>query len=189
MNTEENKSSEAEVKDGVARLYEIVDKVTGEVIPVEKLGSGDVDNDQDADFVVHKADGTEIVFKREGQNEDGAIFVNEQYLVRDRETKTAPNGVTPVADVIPEEGKADESNDAEAGAEGEKSADEGAEEKADESKADEGAGESNSTASEFAVFGPDGAFLRAYNSVDHGDKAEELAKQFAEKVGGTVGNN
>lgn len=182
MNTGENKTSEAEVKDGVARLYEIVDKVTGEVIPVEKLGSGDVDNDQDADFVVHKTDGTEIVFKREGQNEDGAIFVNEQYLVRDRETKTAPNGVTPVADVVPEEAKADESNDAEAGAEGEKSADENAEEKADESKAD-------ADASEFAVFGPDGAFLRAYNSVDHGDKAEELAKQFAEKVGGTVGNN
>lgn len=183
MNTEENKSSEVEVKDGVARMYEIVDKVSGEVTPVEKLGSGDVDNDQDADFVVHKADGTEVVFKREGQNEDGAIFVNEQYLVRDRETKTAPNGVTPVADVVPE-AKVEESVDAEKSAEGEK-----APEGEGEKPADEDADKANADATEFAVFGPDGAFLRAYNSVDHGDKAEELAKQFAEKVSGTVGNN
>ena len=143
---------------GPARLYEIQDKVTGEISPVEKLGSGDVDNDQDADFIVHKEDGTEVVFEREGSNDDGAIFVNEQFTVRDRETKLAPNGVTLVADVVPA------SNDSNAG---------------------EGAAAAEGEKVEFAVF-KDGAFVRAYNKADHGEEAETLAKQYAEKIGGTV---
>lgn len=82
-------------ENGNARSYEIVDKVTGEVLPVSRLGSGDADNDQDMDFLTHKEDGTEVVFTQPG-------YVNEQYLVRDVETKMLPDGSAVVEDVLPE---------------------------------------------------------------------------------------
>lgn len=86
---------------GKAREYEIIDKGTGLVEAVNKMGSGDVDNDMDADLIVHKLDGTEVVFKREGSTENGdAIFVNSGYVIRDRETKLAPNGVDVVEDIV-----------------------------------------------------------------------------------------
>lgn len=86
---------------GPAREYEIIDKGTGLVEPVSRMGSGDVDNDMDADMITHKEDGTEVVFKREGQDESGnALFVNEGYVIRDRETKLAPNGVDVVEDIV-----------------------------------------------------------------------------------------
>lgn len=86
---------------GNAVLYEVINIHTGVVEPVEKLGSGDTDGDQDADFIVHKEDGTEIIFKREGQDEAGnAKFANPDYLVRDRETHLAPNGVDHVGDIV-----------------------------------------------------------------------------------------
>lgn len=38
----------------------------------------------------------------------------------------------------------------------------------------------------FEVFNPGGAFVRAYTLEDHGDKAEELANQYANKIQGSV---
>lgn len=70
---------------GNARLYEIVDKETQEVFPVDNLGSGDENNDGTQDFITHMADGAEVVFTNPG-------YVNEKYIVRDRETKTSPDG-------------------------------------------------------------------------------------------------
>lgn len=150
---------------GSAVLYEIQDKVTAEIFPVEKLGSGDVDGDQDADLIVHKEDGTEIVFKREGQNDDGAIFTNEQFTIRDRETKLAPNGVTLVEDVVPANTGTGEGEGSTAG---------------------EGEGAATGEKIDFSVFDKDGTFVRAYNKNDHGDQAEELATAFASKIGGSV---
>lgn len=72
---------------GNARLYEIVDKNTKEVFNVTKLGSGDTDGDGDSDFITHKEDGTEVIFSNPG-------YENDQYIVRDRETKLSPDGVT-----------------------------------------------------------------------------------------------
>lgn len=93
--------------EGNATQYEIIDVRTGVVEPVSKLGSGDVDGDQDADFITHKADGTEVVFKREGQDEQGnAKFVNPGYLVREVGTNLAPNGVDVVTDEVIAEAKA-----------------------------------------------------------------------------------
>jgi len=86
---------------GSATVYEIVNKITGEVFPVNKLGSGNVEGDEEADFIVHKEDGTEVVFKRDGSNENGAIFTNDEYLVREAGTKFAPNGFDVVEDVVP----------------------------------------------------------------------------------------
>lgn len=71
------------------RFFEIVDKATKEVFPVDHLESGDTDADGDMDFIVHMADGAEVVFTRPG-------YVNETYVVRDRETKLSPDGVTAV---------------------------------------------------------------------------------------------
>ena len=87
---------------GNATVYEIIDKVTGEAFPVSHLGSGDLDNDNDADLFCKKEDGTDVVFARNGSTETGgAIFTNEQYVIRDVETKKAPNGQDDVADVVP----------------------------------------------------------------------------------------
>jgi len=106
---------------GNATVYEIIDKVTGEVFPVSHDGSGDLDNDGDADFFCKKEDGTEVVFARNGSNEQGgAIFTNEQYVIRDVETHKALNGQDDVADVVPASGVAtaeavaDESSEEEA---------------------------------------------------------------------------
>lgn len=90
-----------EIKVGPPREYEIIDKGTGLVEPVNRLGSGDEDGDGDSDLEVHKLDGTPVIFKREGQDENGnAIFVNSGYVIRDRETKLAPNGVDLVPDIV-----------------------------------------------------------------------------------------
>lgn len=148
---------------GVARLYEIMDKVTGEVFPVDHDGSGDLDNDQDADFFCKKADGTEVVFLREGSNDDGAIFVNAQFFIRDRETKTALNGITLVPDVTP--APANVTNQ-------------------DNSVTPEG--DAPTAATEFHVYDKTGTFVRSYNTADHGEGAKEIATQFAAKIGGTV---
>lgn len=137
---------------GPARLYEIQDKVTAEIFPVEQMGSADVDHDGNNDLLVKKEDGTEVVFKCEGSNEDGVVFSNEQFTIRDRETKLAPNGVTLVADVVPAEVKEVDAP----------------------------------SFAKFNVFDANGAFVRCYSSEDHGDKAQELAEQFATKIAGSV---
>lgn len=162
MTTENEVKPEGEVTPtvGVARLYEIVDKVTGEVFPVDHDGSGDLDNDQDADFFCKKADGTEVVFVREGSNDDGAIFVNAQFVIRDRETKTALNGITLVPDVVPAPAPSNEGSAPE--------------------------GDAPADASEFHVYDKAGTFVRSYNTADHGEGAKEIATQFAAKIGGTV---
>lgn len=94
---------------GPARQYEIIDKATGLVYPVTRLGSGDMDNDGDADFIAHREDNNEeIVFAQPG-------YVNDLYVVRDRETKLSPDGVTPVEDIIvpAAEAEAEEKTDTE----------------------------------------------------------------------------
>lgn len=73
------------MENGNARQYEIINKETKEIFPVTRLGSGDVDGDQDNDFIVHLGE-EEIVFTQPG-------YVNETYLVRDAESKLSPNGV------------------------------------------------------------------------------------------------
>lgn len=152
---------------GVARLYEIGNKTTGVFEPVNHDGSGDVDGDMDADFICHKEDGSEVVFKREGQDENGnAIFVNPEFVIRDRETKLALDGVTPVADI-------EVAPAAETKPEGEASA--------------TGAN-APVEAVYFSVYDTAGTFVRRYSSVEHGDEttAKELADNFAAKIKGTV---
>lgn len=90
-----------ESSNGNATVYEIINKITGEVSPVSHYGSGDRDNDNDNDFFCKKEDGTEVIFKREGQDGNNAIFVNEEYVIRAVDTKMALDGVTPVEDIVP----------------------------------------------------------------------------------------
>lgn len=85
----ENQIGVGELPKTIVRMYEIVDKNTKEVFLVNKLGSGDEDHDGDMDFIAHKEDGTEVIFSNPG-------YENEQYVVRDRETKMAPDGATMV---------------------------------------------------------------------------------------------
>jgi len=77
---------------GSATQYEIINKTTGEIFPVDHLGSGDENHDGVSDFITHK-DGEEIVFTNPG-------YVNETYIVRAVDTKLSPNGVDPVADIV-----------------------------------------------------------------------------------------
>lgn len=77
---------------GKARVYEIINKLTGEVIVADSLGSGDENHDGVSDFLVFK-DGVEIVFTNPG-------YQNDTYVVRDTETKLSPNGVDTVEDVV-----------------------------------------------------------------------------------------
>lgn len=143
---------------GVARLYEIINKKTGVVEPVNRDGSGDVDGDMDADFICHKEDGSEVIFKREGQDGNNAIFVNPDFLIRDRESKLALDGVTLVADVVPE-APAD----------------------TDAAPSSEGAVEGT-----FNVLDKDGNVTRTFSVELHGEDAESQARNFAHKFGGTV---
>ena len=39
---------------------------------------------------------------------------------------------------------------------------------------------------DFAVLNAKGAYVRTYTALKHGDEAEGLAKQYADKIGGTV---
>ncbi len=41
-------------------------------------------------------------------------------------------------------------------------------------------------ASEFAVFNANGDYVRTYTVEKHGEEAKALAKQYADKIGGTV---
>ncbi len=45
---------------------------------------------------------------------------------------------------------------------------------------------SESKGMSYNVFDKNGAFVRAYTTEDHGEKAGQLAKQFAEKINGEV---
>lgn len=42
------------------------------------------------------------------------------------------------------------------------------------------------TVVKFNVLSKDGAFIRTYTADDHGKEAENLAKQYATKIGGSV---
>lgn len=91
-----------ETKTGVARQYEIISKETGEVFPVISPTLGDANNDGVNDFTV-TVEGTDHThsFVRKGETASGfANFENESYLIRDRESKLAPNGVDRVEDVV-----------------------------------------------------------------------------------------
>lgn len=79
---------------GNATMYEIINKVTGEIFPVKGLGSADADGDQDMDFITHKEDGEEVVFTNPG-------YVNETYVVRQVETKMSPDDKVLVEDIVP----------------------------------------------------------------------------------------
>ena len=80
---------EMEAFNGKATVYEIVNKVTKEIFPVTKLETGDVDDDQDNDFIVHKEDGEEVIFTNPN-------YENEFFVVREVGSNLSPDGVTVV---------------------------------------------------------------------------------------------
>lgn len=92
---------------GNATLYEIIDKATDEVIPVAGLGSGDENEDGTMDFIVHKPDGSQVVFTN-------PEYQNDTYLVRQRGSKLSPDSSTVVREdlesvpFVPEGGAAEE---------------------------------------------------------------------------------
>ena len=85
----------SEVNSGNATMYEIINKVTGEIFPVTGLGSGDVNGDGTQDFITHKEDGEEVVFTNPG-------YQNETYVVRQVETHMSPDDKVLVEDIVPE---------------------------------------------------------------------------------------
>lgn len=76
--------AEAASTTGNATLYEVVNKHSGVVYPVDHLGSGDENHDGIQDFIVHH-NGDEIVFT----NPD---YQNPDFTVRQRGTNLLPNG-------------------------------------------------------------------------------------------------
>jgi hypothetical protein len=73
-----------ETSTGNAVAYEIINKETGEVIPVNHLGSGDQNADGTQDFIVHMPDGTEVTFL----NPD---FQNGAFMIRQAVNKRSPD--------------------------------------------------------------------------------------------------
>lgn len=72
-----------------AIYYEIIDKNTKEVFPVNHLTGDDVDKDNDMDLVVSMADGTRVAFTFPGH-------LNDQYLIRSRDTHMSADGLSKV---------------------------------------------------------------------------------------------
>lgn len=73
-----------DVSTGSARVYEVINKNTGNVYPVSHYEFG-----SDRSFGVHLQDGILITFAE-------GTYDNGEYLIRDVETQLAPDGVTKV---------------------------------------------------------------------------------------------
>ncbi len=78
---------------GNATLYEIINKETQEVIPVVKYESGDVTEDGQNDFIVHKPEGEQVVFA-------APDYSNDTYVVRQRGSKRSPDDQTVVMEDV-----------------------------------------------------------------------------------------
>ena len=81
-------------KTGGAVAYEVINKVTGEVLPVNHLESGDENNDGKMDFIVHLPSEEKVIFTNPG-------YINETYVVRQADSKMSPDNTILVEDIVP----------------------------------------------------------------------------------------